>query len=128
MKLRSSTKIILTVVALLVFGVPMLYWAYATKQPGQYDELAQCLTEKGVIFYGAFWCPHCQNQKKMFGNSAKLLPYEECSTQNQRGQLQICIDKKIESYPTWDFPDGDRISREMTPKELAEKAGCPLPN
>ena len=24
---------------------------------------AQCLEEKGAIFYGAFWCPHCQNYK-----------------------------------------------------------------
>ena len=24
--------------------------------------LAQCLKDKGVIFYGAFWCPHCKKQ------------------------------------------------------------------
>ena len=127
MKLRSSTKITLTVVLLLVFGGPMVYWAYATKQPGKYDELAQCLTDKDVTFFGAFWCPNCQNQKKLFENSAKRLPYVECSTQNQRGQLQVCIDAKIEAYPTWEFSDGERVVGVMTPKDLAEKAGCQLP-
>jgi len=125
--MRRNTKIILTTIVVLVVGTPMLYWAYATKQPGRYDGLAQCIADKGVIFYGAFWCPHCQNQKKMFGNSAKLLPYTECSTANQRGQLKVCIDAGITSYPTWEFPGGERVVREMTPKELAEKTGCPLP-
>ena len=40
--------------------------------PGKLDGFAQCLKDKGAIFYGAFWCPHCQNQKKMFGRSASV--------------------------------------------------------
>lgn len=127
MKLSKSTKIVLSILFVVVFVIPLAYWAYAETQPGKYDELAQCLTDKGVIFYGAFWCPHCQNQKRMFEGSDKLLPYVECSTPDRRGQTQVCIDEKIQSYPTWVFPDGDRLSKEMTPVELAEKAGCSLP-
>ncbi len=96
--------------------------------PGQYDSLAECAKEKGAVFYGAFWCPHCRDQKKLFGNSAKLIPYQECSTADASGQLQVCIDKKIESYPTWEFADGSRISGTISPEQLAEKTSCPLYN
>lgn len=95
--------------------------------PGKLDSFAQCLTQKGAIFYGAFWCPHCQNQKKMFGRSAKLLPYIECSTQNGQGQLPICNEKKIEGYPTWEFADGSRLGGEVPLSKLAEKTACILP-
>ena len=97
-------------------------------QPGKLDTFAQCLKDTGVIFYGAFWCPHCQNTKAMFGNSAKLLPYVECSTPDGKGQLQICIDKEIKSYPTWTFPNATTtLTGERTLEELSQLSGCPLP-
>ena len=92
-----------------------------------YNGVAQCLKDKGVVFYGAFWCPHCQKTKAMFGAAAKLLPYVECSTPDAQSQTQICKDNKIESYPTWVYPDGSRLNGERTIKELADKAGCALP-
>ena len=95
--------------------------------PGQLDSFAQCLTEKGATFYGAFWCPHCQAQKRMFGSSAKLLPYIECSTPDGQGQLQACKDKEVQQYPTWEFEDGERLTGEIPLTQLAEKTGCTLP-
>ena len=95
--------------------------------PGNLGSFAQCLKDKGAVFYGAFWCPHCQNTKRMFGGSAQLLPYVECSTPDGKGQLQACIDKKIEQYPTWEFADGSRLTGERTLQELAEKTDCVLP-
>src|SRR3989344_2569098 len=92
--------------------------------PGKYDTLANCLTEKGVTFYGAFWCPHCQEQKSIFGKSQKLLPYVECSTPDGKAQTPICVEKKIDGYPTWEFADGSRIIAVVNPEVLAEKAGC----
>src|SRR4029434_4606860 len=41
--------------------------------------LAAHLTDEGVLFYGVSWCPHCQEQKRLFGASARRLPYVECS-------------------------------------------------
>lgn len=117
--------ITLAVAVLLVVGLSFLN-KEQDSSPGEYDALAQCLKDKGAIFYGAFWCPHCQEQKKLFGKSAKLLPYVECSTPNAQGQLQVCIDKKIGSYPTWEFADGSRIVQTLGLKELAEKSSCPL--
>lgn len=95
--------------------------------PGKYDSLAQCIADKGATFYGAFWCPHCQAQKRMFGSSQKLLPYHECSTPDGQGQLQECTDIGVQSYPTWVFADGSRLTGEQEPAVLAEKTGCELP-
>ena len=92
-----------------------------------YDSFASCLKEKGAVFYGAFWCPHCQNQKSLFGSSLELLPYVECSTPDGNGQLQACIDKKIKNYPTWEFKDGSRMTGEISLSALSLKTGCELP-
>ncbi|MEK7519907.1 MAG: hypothetical protein AAB581_01525 [Patescibacteria group bacterium] len=97
------------------------------REPGKYDAFAQCLEDKGAVFYGAFWCPHCQSQKKMFGSSEALLPYVECSTPNGKSQTQECKDKKIENYPTWEFADGSRMMGKIALEKLAEKTGCELP-
>ncbi len=97
------------------------------RQPGKYDSFAKCLKEKGAVFYGAFWCPHCENQKKMFGTSARFLPYVECSTPDGKGQTATCKEKQIKGYPTWEFADGSRESGELSLKHLSEKTGCSLP-
>lgn len=103
----------------------------ATVTPGKYDAFATCLKDKGMIFYGAFWCPHCKAQKEMFGSSAKLLPYVECSTLDGKGQLPICQEAKIESYPTWRMADGTEIPNEdgsgVSLATLAAKSSCELP-
>lgn len=89
------------------------------------DELAICVTETDATFWGAFWCSACQAQKAAFKQS-KELPYVECSKAD-KSQTQECIDAGIQSYPTWDFADGERIVGVLTPAELAEKTNCTLP-
>jgi len=112
-------------VVLVAVGLFLLVWS--PSGPDNLGPFAQCLEENGATFYGAFWCPHCDNQKKMFGNAAGDLPYVECSTADGRGQLQACIDAGVASYPTWEFADGSRLSGEIPLETLAEKTGCPLP-
>jgi hypothetical protein len=90
------------------------------------DEFSQCLKDKDAVFYGAYWCLHCQNQKKLLGQS-KNMPYVECSTPTGTGQTQICKDKKIEGYPTWIFANGSTQSGELTLDALAQQTGCQLP-
>jgi hypothetical protein len=124
--MRKERVLIVAVTLLVLAGIlGIAYWQNSA--PGTLDAFAQCLKEKGATFYGAFWCPHCQNQKKMFGRSAKLLPYVECSTPNGRGQLPLCDEKKITGYPTWEFSDGAREGGEVPLSKLAEKTGCALP-
>ncbi len=70
---------------------------------GALGDFAKCLGQKGAVFYGAFWCPHCQDQKKLFGDFAKDLPYVECSDASGKEQLKLCADQNIKVYPTWKF-------------------------
>lgn len=123
---KKYTYWITGAIALILIIAVCWYGYVQTTKPGPYDNLATCLKTKGVLFYGAFWCPHCQAQKAAFGNSAKLLPYVECSTPDGNGQTQICIDKGIQSYPTWIFPDGARLTGAQDPAALAATTSCPL--
>ncbi|MDO8572608.1 MAG: thioredoxin domain-containing protein [bacterium] len=111
---------------LLIVGIGV-YYSKQPSIPGKFDTFAQCLQEKGAVFYGAFWCPHCQNQKAMFGKSVKFLPYVECSTPDGQSQLEVCNEKEIKSYPTWIFADESRLDGEIPLEKLAEKTGCVLP-
>ena len=93
---------------------------------GEHLALAQCLKDKGAIFYGAFWCPHCKAQKAEFGDAVPALPYVECATPDGQGQNAICTQKHVQSYPTWVFPDGSRLTGEQPLATLAAKVNCPL--
>ncbi len=95
--------------------------------PSIYDSFAKCLGEKGAKFYGAFWCPHCAAQKKRFGSAKQFLPYNECSTPDATGQLKACTDLGIETYPTWIFANGEKVTGELELTSLAEKTDCVLP-
>ncbi len=129
--MNNNVKIFISIIGLLVLGVIVSVLVGANGEratgPGKYDAFAQCLTDKGAVFYGAFWCPHCQAQKKMFGSSAKLLPYVECSTLDGKSQLPACKEKGISSYPTWTFADGTKMTGEVPLVQLATKTQCPLP-
>lgn len=126
----KNVKIFLSIVGLLILGIiatAILRSDSPQTDSGKYDAFATCLGDQGAVFYGAFWCSHCQAQKKLFGSSQKLLPYVECSLASGQGQTQVCIDKKIESYPTWEFADESRLSGEVPLEQLAEKTSCVLP-
>lgn len=114
------------VVALIVIIALIVYGVILNNRPSELDSFAQCLDEKEAIFYGAFWCPHCQAQKKMFGRSSKYLPYIECSAPDGKSQKKVCDDAGIEGYPTWVFADGSRLGGEVELEALAEKTGCEL--
>lgn len=114
----------------LVILIILSYWVFASvTATGEYDDFAQCLTEKGVKMYGAFWCPHCQDQKKEFGKSWKVFEknngYVECSTPG-RQQTEECNSLGIQSYPTWEFADGKRQGGVFAISHLSQLSGCPL--
>ena len=114
-------------VAIALAAGAFLYIKTIPPPDGEYDAFAKCIANTSTTFYGAFWCPHCHDQKNEFGNSAQYLPYAECSLPDASGQTQICIDKNIQEYPTWQFPDGSRVTGIQTLQTLSEKTGCPLP-
>ena len=125
--MKLSKKVIIgTIITIALFGSLVWYGISSKSRPGQYDDFAKCLSGKNVKMYGAFWCPHCSNQKKTFGNSWQYVTYIECSTSDGRAQTQICQDQNIESYPTWESGDGKRLTGELTMLELSRLSGCAL--
>ncbi len=113
------------IIAVFIVGL-VVYTAKSNSGPGQLDEFATCLKDSGAVFYGAFWCPHCQAQKALFGKSVDKLPYVECSTPDGNSQNQTCDDKKITGYPTWIFKDGSELTGEQTLDTLSAKTNCPI--
>jgi hypothetical protein len=124
--MNKSTLISIGIIVVVVVGA-LVFLQKQSNKPNPLDSFAACLGEKGASFYGAFWCPHCAEQKKLFGTSVKYLPYKECSTPDSKGQTQLCIDAGISSYPTWQYADGSRTTGVQELATLAAKTGCPLP-
>src|SRR5687768_10260694 len=86
--------------------------------------LAERVADSGAVFYGASWCPHCQQQKAMFGASQDRLPYVECSPGGPRGAVaSSCLRAGVQTYPTWVFADGSRQTAVMSLRELADRVG-----
>ena len=91
--------------------------------PAALDSFAQCLAGKGATMYGADWCPHCQNEKRAFGDAFRIVPYVECPEDPGR-----CLAAGISGFPTWIFADGRRFEGEQGVTNLAAASGCPLPS
>jgi hypothetical protein len=92
----------------------------------KYDNFAKCLTEKGVVMYGAEWCSHCKEQKAIFGDSFKFIKYVECPD-----NTKLCLDNGVTGYPTWIVGTSTRMiegfDKNTTMKELSEATSCILP-
>ncbi|MCY4131419.1 MAG: vitamin K epoxide reductase family protein [Nitrospira sp.] len=117
-----------SVVAVLIVGGLHLHYSgvfdeAAGPEDPQLQALAVHLTETGAKFYGAYWCPRCQEQKALFKASAKRLPYVECSSGGRGSPLTApCAANNIRSYPTW-IIDDKRHTGLQTPRTLAGAAG-----
>lgn len=90
------------------------------------EGLARHLTATGVKLYGAYWCPHCTDQKAMFGKAAASLPYIECDPRSPAGKPAVCVAAKIRAFPTWDIAGG-RHEGVLSLAELASLSGYPPP-
>ena len=93
-----------------------------------YDEFAQCLTDEGMTLYGAFWCGHCADQKKLFGTAMDYIDYVECDPRGDDGQPDLCLEEGIEGYPTWKNTDGRSWVGSQSLETLGEITGCPVPS
>lgn len=120
-----SPKILLVVIVLVIVGG--LGWFLKRKHEHRLDAFAQCLGTKGAKMYGAYWCPHCTEQKEMFGAAFQYAPYIECGIKGSRGIEQVCTDADIKHFPTWQFASGARVEGEHPLEFLSQETGCPLP-
>ncbi|MBR9700671.1 hypothetical protein GOV11_02295 [Candidatus Woesearchaeota archaeon] len=119
---RQRNKKILNYSILTIIIIAAAYGIYVAlddSRPGEYDDFAKCITTEGAIMYGTDWCPHCQDQKRMFGRSFKYVNYINCDVNPTACQLA-----GVDSYPTWVFSDGVASSGVQDLAFLADKTGC----
>lgn len=133
------------IIALAIISALVLVTAAScgnSAEQQQLNALATCLADKGVKEYGAFWCPHCAEQKKAFGKAYDTIlergVYIECdprcvpdargnlptACKGQRANVDECLIKGVDGYPTWIFPDGKKLEGTQSLETLARVAGC----
>jgi hypothetical protein len=93
----------------------------------RYDGFAKCLASKQVKMYGAYWCPHCAEQKEEFGGSFRYVNYVECAIKDSREMAPACRAAGVQHYPTWQFGTSPLVEGKFPLQELSDKTGCSLP-
>jgi len=111
----------------IVIAFAFAYYFLWYKRTSRFDAFAKCLTAKQAKMYGAFWCPHCEEQKEKFGSSFQYAPYIECGIKGSKGIEPVCTQAGIKRFPTWIFADGTRVEGEHELDFLANATGCSLP-
>ena len=98
-------------------------WEVTTTSGEAEIQLAKHLKEIGAKKYSAWWCPHCYQQKQLFGQEAvKDLDIVECAPQGNNPQPELCQSVGIQGFPTWE------INKQLYPnvqplEKLAELSG-----
>ncbi|MEZ6133558.1 MAG: tandem-95 repeat protein [Pirellulaceae bacterium] len=87
---------------------------------------AKALADSGTRFFGAAWCPFCTEQKELFEDGYKYLPFIEVTTPD-RTPNQVAILEGISNYPTWEFPDSTRLEGVLTLATISQRSGVPIP-
>jgi len=87
--------------------------------------LARHLREIGAKEYGAYWCPHCHDQKMLFGKEAgAIIDYVECDPRGQNSRAQMCqaAAANVKGFPTWEIK-GQFYSGTQSLEKLADLSG-----
>ncbi|AFY93925.1 vitamin K epoxide reductase family protein [Chamaesiphon minutus] len=82
---------------------PGIGWEIKSTSGTAEIELAKYLASKDVKMYSAYWCPHCYEQKQLFGKQAwEQVPNVECAADAKKNpQPQVCTQAGIKGFPTW---------------------------
>ena len=124
-KSSSASKIMIAVLIVAAFAA--VIYLGLRKRGNRLDAFAKCIASKQAKMYGAYWCPHCADQKEMFGSSFQYVPYVECGVPGSRDEGPVCKDAGIKHFPTWQFADGERQEGTLPLQSLGTKTGCGLP-
>ncbi len=99
-------------------------WYYRNHR---YDGFAKCLASKQAKMYGLYWCPHCADQKAMFGKAFRYVPYVECAIKGSKELAPECAAAGVKLFPAWQFGANKPVPAVFRLEELSEKTGCALP-
>ncbi|MBW4662974.1 MAG: hypothetical protein KME01_02035 [Chroococcus sp. CMT-3BRIN-NPC107] len=102
---------------------PGFGWEITTISGQSEIDLARHLTKVGAKEYIAWWCPHCHEQKLLFGKEAyKEINSVECAEGGIDPRPDLCKTAKIESFPTWEI-NGKLYPGVKSLNELADLSG-----
>jgi len=122
----KSKKPLLYVVVLILFAGAFFAGRYYKDH--KYDSFARCLASKNAKMYGLYWCPHCADQKEMFGASFRNVPYVECAMKDKPGELApACKAAGVKLFPSWQFAGEQPREGVLSLEALSDKTGCSLP-
>jgi len=83
---------------------PGVGWPITTTSGESEIALARHLKGVGAKEYIAWWCPHCHEQKQLFGKEAySLVNHIECDPRGQNPRPDLCQAANIEGFPTWEI-------------------------
>jgi len=99
-------------------------WYYKNHR---YDNFAKCLAAHQAKMYGLYWCPHCKEQKDMFGAAFHYVPYVECAIKGSRELTPACKAAGVKLFPSWQFGSDTPKEGVFPLEELSDKTGCSLP-
>ena len=122
---NSARKYVQWGIVLIV--VATAYGAYRYYLNHRYDAFAQCLAARQGRMYGLFWCPHCAEQKEMFGASFRYVPYVECAIKGSSEMAPACKTAGTKLFPSWQFGAEPPKEGVLSLDQLSGKTGCKLP-
>jgi hypothetical protein len=93
----------------------------------KYDAFAKCLAAKQTKMYGLYWCPHCIEQKEMFGDAFHNVPYVECAIKGSSELAPECKVAGLKLFPSWQFGMEPPKEGVLSLEALSDKTGCGLP-
>ncbi len=120
---KSRDKLVWAGIGIVLVIAYVGFWYHNNHR---YDDFAKCMASKQVKMYGAYWCPHCAEQKEILGKSYRFV-YVECGVQGSHSESDECKALGIKGFPSWRFPDGSMIPLVFSAAELSDKTGCSLP-
>ncbi|MGA8867708.1 MAG: hypothetical protein WB510_12100 [Candidatus Sulfotelmatobacter sp.] len=89
----------------------------------RYDSLAKCMASRQVKMYGAYWCPHCADQKEILGKAYRFV-YVECGMPGSHAESEQCKALGVKVFPTWRFTDAALTPGVFSAQELSDRTGC----
>lgn len=89
-------------------------------------QFAKDLSTAGVKYFGTAWCRFCTEQSQLFQDGGEFLPFIEVSNPD-RSLNGIGTAENIQSFPTWEFPDGTRATGVQTLETLSLRSGVAIP-
>ncbi|MCM0592598.1 MAG: vitamin K epoxide reductase family protein [Gloeotrichia echinulata IR180] len=105
---------------------PAFGWEVTTTSGEAEIALANHLVKIGAKEYSAYWCPHCHEQKLIFGKEAAEIINKnvkvECAPDGLKAQPELCKAAKIQGFPTW-IINGKSYGGVQNLEELAKVSG-----